>query len=87
MISSKKINEGENKSNKGVFTLLFLAEEQRSLSTPLLSMADYLAAKTAAMVQLIQFKKKSSCVLVQYFKFYIKIIKKRDFVYHLRYFP
>lgn len=57
MISSQKINEGENKSNKGIFTLLFLAEEQRSLGAPLLSMADYLAAQIAAVEQLIQFKK------------------------------
>lgn len=54
----KKNQWGENKSNKGIFTLFISAKEQKFLGSLLLSMSDYLVAKTAAMGKIIQLKKK-----------------------------
>lgn len=45
MIWKQKINKGENKNNKDVFTLFSLAEKQSSLGTFLLSIADSLATE------------------------------------------
>lgn len=69
-MKSKKINEGEKKSNKDILTLFILAEEQRSLATLLLYVVGNLAVETAAMGKSIQLEKKNCrWILMQYLKF------------------
>lgn len=84
----KEINKGENKNNQGVFTLLSLAEEQSSLGTLLLSFADCSRWNccNGENYSLIE-GEKTSLVLMQDFKFCMKVINKRDFAYYLNCFP